>query len=210
MSPPNSLLITLLSFNTRGLKANIDYINYITNNFDSPLICCLSEHWLHHFDLNFLCNIAGSPKFTAESVVEQDVYVPNLLRGKSGVAILWSTSLDQYISPIPHPRSDRIIGICFKATPCDIVLFSVYLPCRTGCTDHFKEVLDTLDSTLTFLAGSIVLFVGDFNADPGSAANPQNIYPPNEQGLILARYLAQWDCVSSSPLSQSIHIYLHQ
>lgn len=40
--------------------------------------------------------------------------------------------------------TDRIVGIRIKAVPNinDVILFSVYLPCRTGCTDFFREVLD--------------------------------------------------------------------
>ena len=43
----------------------------------------------------------------------------------------------------------------------------------------------------------IVVFAGDFNANPGvSHLNPSFCCPPNEQGIILARYLNKWDYVS--------------
>ena len=191
---PDFARIQLISINVRGFKANFDYINYLFTYSSLPVILCISEHWLYSFDFYLFNTISGSPGVAAESLVD-DVYLPRLLRGRSGVAIFWSPSLDPLISVVSHPRSDRIIGIKLKFFSHDVIIFSVYLPCRSGCTDYFKELLDILDSTFTLYPGTIILFAGDFNADPGTVGGPRgNI--PNEQGILLARYLHLWDFVS--------------
>ena len=196
-----------MALNIRGFKANIDYVNHIFNSSSLPLILCVSEHWLHTFDHHLLSTIERAIDFTVESVSEtEDTYVPNLRRGRSGVAILWSANLSPIISVISQPRSDRLVGIRLKALPNDIILFSVYLPCRTGCTDHFKEVLDQLDAILSLYTGAVVLFAGDFNANPGPAGGPRG-NTPNEQGLILARYLSLWDYVSVHLHSSTPNIF---
>ena len=52
-----------------------------------------------------------------------------------------------------------------------------------------------MESALSLYSGATLLFAGDFNADPGLAGGPLGI-SPNEQGLILARYLQRWDYAS--------------
>lgn len=181
----SDLLFTIISINVRGIKSNIDYVTYLITQYKSPLIVCLSEHWLHRYDSNYLSKINGSFGYVAESIVEEDTYIPRLIRGRSGVAILWSPDINHLISSISHPRNNRLVGIRIKSHPC-----------RTGCTDVFREALDVLDSTLTLFPGSIILFAGDLNANPGSIGGPRGTLP-NEQGLILARYLTEWDYVST-------------
>ena len=48
-----------------------------------------------------------------------------------------------------------------------------------------------MDSAFIQFPDCIILFMGDFNADPGF-----NMDPPNEQGRILLRYLDRWSYVS--------------
>ena len=80
-----------------------------------------------------------------------------------------------------------------------MIIFSVYFPTRSGCTDHFKSVMDELDACLSLFPSETVIFAGDFNADPGLVGETDSSLPtrlPNEQGAILNRYLAIWGYVS--------------
>ena len=104
---------------------------------------------------------------------------------------MWHESLS---SRIPVPRGERLVGIRLSSRP-PVLLFSCYLPTRSGCTDLFKSVLDELDSCFTLYVGEILLFAGDFNADPGLLVD-SFCRPANEQGIILNRYLSRWDYVS--------------
>ena len=72
---------------------------------------------------------------------------------------------------------------------------SVYLPTRSGCTDNFKESLDSL----SVIAGKYIgkaIFLGDFNADPGGSMGFFSSTILNEQGRILVNFLKQWNYTS--------------
>ena len=72
---------------------------------------------------------------------------------------------------------------------------SVYLPTRSGCTDNFKESLDSL----SVIAGKYIgkaIFLGDFNADPGGSLGFFSSTILNEQGRILVNFLKQWNYTS--------------
>ena len=114
--PLDSLMIYLITLNVCGFISNIDYINYLVRHHNElPLILCISEHWLHTYDSHSISLVTGPFHSVVESAVEKDVYVPRLTRGKSGVAILWSSILSSYISEVSLPRSDRIVGIRIRA-----------------------------------------------------------------------------------------------
>lgn len=52
-----------------------------------------------------------------------------------------------------------VVGINVMASPNPLAVFSVYFPCRSGCTDSFEEVMDS--------AFSLFPTAGNFNANPG-------------------------------------------
>ena len=149
------------------------------------------------YDIDFLASINPRIHYVASSITESECYTPRLIiRGRSGFAILWHSSLDPLVSPVVQPKSDRMVGIKLCSSPHDIIIFSVYLPCRTGCADVFRQTLDTLQSTFLLFPTSIVIFTGDLNADPGLSGGSYGL-SANEQGVILARYLTEWDYVSA-------------
>ena len=175
----------------------MDYFHHLLSVFGKshPLIVCLSEHWLHSFDSNFF-KVFSDFECIINSVKDDPFFMPKSIRGKGGVALLWSKSLSRYISRVSFPCDDRIVGIRIAGSPNDIIVFSLYLPCQTGCTDNFKSVLDVLDSTFDLFPGATILFAGDLNADIGYSGNRIH-HPSNEQGIILHRYLSKWDYISS-------------
>jgi hypothetical protein len=122
--------------------------------------------------------------------------MPQFIRGHGGTAIMWHQSLDGAVVPLEVPKSDRLVGIRILAAPIDIVIFSVYLPCRSGCTENFRQVLDELDSAFLLYPQARIILAGDFNADPGLLGGPfGNI--TNKQGTILGRYLSKWSYISA-------------
>ena len=94
------------------------------------------------------------------------------LRGHGGVAILWHKLFNHIITPIGIPRSDRLIEVRIKSSPFDIALFSVYLPTRSGNTSMFVETMDLLDSCFSLVPDAVIIFAGNFNADPGLFGGP--------------------------------------
>ena len=88
--------------------------------------------------------------------------------------------------------------MCF---PIDLIIFSIYLPTRSGSTEPFRAELDVLDSAFIRYPECALLFSGDFNADIGSPSSSTLL--PNEQGKVLLRYLNRWD-YSSSHLSSPV------
>ena len=182
----------------RGVKFNYMCVHSLCDS--QPLIGCINEHWLHSFDQNFLASIHSDYHFVSSSVpnTETSSYMfSSTIRGHGGVASLWHKSFDNFVVPIRSPRSDRLIGVRIRCQPVDLVIFSVYLPTRSGCTSLFTEVMDLLDSCFTLVPDAVIIFAGDFNADPGLAGGPFSSTSVNEQGRILKRYLARWSYVSA-------------
>ena len=114
---------------------------------------------------------------------------PQYRRGHGGVAILWRKNLYN-VQKLKQFASHCCMGISVDNST---FIFSVYLPSRTGCTDSFKEALDTLQVIKEkFNPSGLLIFAGDLNADPGASGGPVSTTPVNEQGRILSKYLQSW------------------
>ena len=123
MIDPISDLIHLIAINVRGIKSNIDFLLYLINQYSSPLILCISEHWLHSYEASYLSKAFPKFKFLIETIHEEHCFAPRLVRGRSGVAILWDSCLDPIISPVLSPRNDRVVGIRINHSPADLSYF---------------------------------------------------------------------------------------
>lgn len=202
--------VRLGCLNTRGIKTNKDYTTKLLHDLE---ILALSEHWLHSFDLHTLGSIHKDFNYFASSPPPKEdtlACTPRLIRGSGGVALLWHRSLDNVIKKLPDLSNDRCVTIQLQSSPRPTCILSTYLPCRSGCTDAFKEALDYIDSIVMHLSfDNNVVILGDLNADPGPAGGPLSSTTVNEQGRILLRYLAKWNYVSvhlhtcSTPLSHT-------
>ena len=119
---------------------------------------------------------------------------PRYRRGHGGVAILWRKNFYS-VQKLKQFASHRCMGISIDNST---FIFSVYLPSRTGCTDSFKEALDTLQVIKEkFNPSGLLIFAGDLNADPGASGGPVSTTPVNEQGRILSKYLQSWGFTSA-------------
>ena len=196
------LHLDLICFNLRGILPNRAYLHHLCSNYKA--IICLSEHWLHSFQSNIISNIHPDYLYDIECVPDcedRNFCFPRNLRGHGGVAILWHRSLNHVVKPVHFPRSERILGIRLLCFPIDLIIFSIYLPTRSGSTEPFQAELDVLDSAFIRYPECALLFSGDFNADIGSPSSSTSL--PNEQGKVLLRYLNRWD-YSSSHLSSPV------
>ena len=182
--------------NCRGIKTNTHYINILLKNLD---FLALSEHWLHAYELHSLSNLHKDFVALAfSSPTKEDLLFcqTRYLRGHGGVALLWRKALNSFVTKL---ITHRICGARLRTSPRSTCIFSVYLPSRSGCTDDFKESLDMIDALInTYGTDNHLIFLGDFNADPGLSGGPYSTVTTasNEQGRILTRYLTNWDYVS--------------
>ncbi len=119
------------------------------------------------------CSYFSSISSVCECVPEHSSLCrPHLLRCHGGTALLWHKDFSNHIYVVGSPRSNRMVGIRLSSCPLDIIIFSVYLPSRSGATEDFRDLLGILDSTFLQFPDCVVLFLGDFNADPGSSVSP--------------------------------------
>ena len=118
------------------------------------------------------------------------VIIPALLvekKAHGGVALLWKTSFDDYITPIENIECDRIVGIKCKFPGCKpLFILSVYMPSTNHALDEYREYLDfhwALHDSLS--ADSFVLVMGDLNGDLGNSLGDKGLKEPNEHGKLL-------------------------
>ena len=210
--------LNLRCFNIRGLTSNLDYLTLLLRDPNTNFIA-ISEHWLHDYNTNLLHGISNEYIFKSVSPPQEEDHlycVPRLIRGHGGVALGWHKSLNQFITPISFISSCRMLGIEYNPQSSSphsksLYILSVYLPCRSGCTDGFKESLDHLNAVILLLPPDAdIIIMGDFNADMGHLGGPYSCTSPNEQGKIFHKYLTRWDFISihlQFHSSLSTHIY---
>ena len=105
----DATLITVISFNIRGLKHNLPYMDYLLQlNTSHPKIICLCEHWLHTYDEHLLSTAFPNYSYIVESTHDlEGMFQPRIARGLGGIAILWDKHIDSYVSII---SSDHFIS----------------------------------------------------------------------------------------------------
>jgi hypothetical protein len=146
--------------------------------------------------MDYLAKVHPAYHYVCSCAGDSDDYIPRLIRGHGGCAVLWHHNFHGKVTPLSTPKSEHVVGIKLSAIPNDLIIFSVYLPCRSGCTEKFRQVLDVLDSVFLTYPQARIIFAGDLNADPGRVGGPFG-GAPNEQGIILGRYLVRWGYVSA-------------
>uniref|UniRef100_A0A1X7VXM4 Endonuclease/exonuclease/phosphatase domain-containing protein n=1 Tax=Amphimedon queenslandica TaxID=400682 RepID=A0A1X7VXM4_AMPQE len=138
--------INFICFNMRGFKSNFNDLYYLCNS--SPSIILLSEHWLYNHESSKLNSVHPDYLVYSTSTPMKESWsymLPRNIRGHGGVAILWHKSYE-FVSTLKHPKTERIIGIRVNTGLWSAVVFSLYLPTRSGCTTDFIKCLDILDS----------------------------------------------------------------
>ena len=108
-------------------------------------------------------------------------------KAHGGVALLWKTSFDDYITPIENIECDRIVGIKCKFPGCKpLFILSVYMSSTNHALDEYREYLDFLWALYDALsADSFVLVMGDLNGDLRNSLGDKGLKEPNEGGKLL-------------------------
>ena len=150
-------------------------------------ILAISEHSLFEEQLGIL-KPATDTTYNFHAVSASDN--PCIISGEKahgGVALLWKTSLDDYIAPIENIECDRIPGIKCKFPGCKpLFISSVYMPSSNNAIEEYREYLDFLWALYDSLsADSFVLVMGDLNGDLGNSLGDKGLKEPNELGKLL-------------------------
>ena len=150
-------------------------------------ILAISEHSLFEEQLGILKSATDNTKnFHAVSANDN----PCIISGEKahgGVALLWKTSFDDYITPIENTECDHIVGIKCKFPRCKpLFILSVYMPSSNHALDEYREYLDFLWALYDSLsADSFVFVMGDLNGDLGNSLGDKGLKEPNESGKLL-------------------------
>jgi len=157
------VMLKLMTWNVTGIMSSSSYLcNCLTNN--NIDICGIGEHWLFPHNLYFLDSLFTD--YRVHAVCDNDLSMPSNRRvGKGGVALLWHSRLDNYITPL-NLESDRIAGLQVQLSSRQYVfIFQVYLPCSNHGIDSYRKTIDVLyDLWSMFSPNGTVIFMGDFNA----------------------------------------------
>ena len=165
--------LKVVSYNCHGLKIGkncfydrLEVEKLLTDND----IVCLQETWLSKQQegdlkcMNNKCNdVANSPNDDACGVI--------VGRRKEGVAILWNTKFDRYITPQKYDY-DWVVSIEISHDHKKMYIFNVYLPCDNR--ENEVEYLDRLAKLHKLIAecdSSCMTIIGDFNANVNTRAN---------------------------------------
>ena len=162
--------ITIISYNCRGLKSNIELVRNLCDRCD---ILLLQEHWLTVQELGLLNNIHVDFNGKGTAPVDLSTFAMDQHTGRpyGGVAILWRKMLEKSVELLDFD-DDRIYGLNLSTRSildnCVVkaCIINVYMPydCRDN-NEIFVDYIGRLEACVNeSTSGSVCLF-GDFNAD---------------------------------------------
>ena len=108
-----------------------------------------------------------------------------------GVAIFWDMSYNDYAELLWGMDCDRIVGIkCNFPNLLSFFVLAVYLPSSNHHDEDFSEYLDLLWSSYDSLSTeSLVVVMGDLNADMGNAIGDKSACKPSWHGKKLLEFV---------------------
>ena len=100
-------------------------------------------------------------------------------------------SYNDYVEPLSGIDCDRIVGIkCNFPNLLSIFVLAVYLPSSNHHDEDFSEYLDLLWSLYDSLSTeSLVVVMGDLNADMGNAIGDKSAREPSRRGEKLLEFV---------------------
>ena len=173
-SSQNTSLLTITTFNCRGLSSALPYILHLIENGSD--VIALPEHWLWPFNIGALSKI--HPDYEGfGSCDERLTESCTLNKGCGGIGIIWRKSL--HAVPLPQLASNRhcAIQLHLNNSTC-LTVMAVYLPSSNYSQEEYHSHFHDFQSTVATLETSgPVILLGDFNVDtskPVSARNYRN------------------------------------
>ena len=190
--------LNISSWNARGLKNSVPYLQVLYNTSDIILI---QEHWLWPFKLHSLSSLLSG--FTGHGLCDRRLNeTSELLRGCGGIAILWKKSIAAH--PIHlNIDNDRICGI---EPPLEnhiikkLLVFNIYFPSTDTEYSTFTQCVLDLEAVLNMHSdvGSAVVIAGDFNTHTRTLAGPRGTGSPNQRGLLVKEFVDRNNLLISS------------
>ena len=117
--------LCIASWNATGIMSSTSYISSLLDKKHIHILG-ISEHWLFNHNLHFLDSINSN--YVGFNIADNDLLLnSNRGVGKGGVAILWRSSLSNYISPLDID-SDRICGVKYRLNNACFYFIQVYAP----------------------------------------------------------------------------------
>ena len=131
--------LCIASWNATGIMSSASYISSLLDKRRIHILG-LSEHWLFNHNLHFLDSINSN--YVGFGIADNDLLLNSNRRvGKGGVAILWRSSLSNYISPLDID-SDRICGVKYRLNNGCFYIIQVYAPSSNHSIHIFREFID--------------------------------------------------------------------
>ena len=212
----SSLLLSLITLNCKGLKANGDYVRNLVASND---IVCLSETWLRPNELSVLSTMTSTLDknygvFQKSSMQDTDSDYSG--RPFGGLAVITKTNPLVSYSEIVT-TSDRLLAIGAYDKSGELVhtIINVYLPFfQSGNADQLLLFVETLDELQVLIDeyGSRAPFkiCGDMNAQlPMESAVAKDWYRQggfNANSVLLYDFLAGNElCVADFNFNQQVH-----
>ena len=111
-------------------------------------------------------------------------------RAHGGFALLWRSSIDDFVTPIENIDSDRNVGIKYEFNGIKpLFILSVYLPSSSRTNEEYRECLDLLWSLCDSLSvDGYPIVLGDLNSDLGNSLGEKRTKEPNERGRLLLNF----------------------
>ena len=137
-----SSALNLGCWNLKYFRTARLHFTSLFNCFDIFASC---EHCLFEEQLEMLESsknyVYGSIAVSADD--NHHILSGNIAHG--GVALLWKSTTDNFVTPLENIESDSILGIRCDFYNCDhLFILRVYLPSSDSTIDEFKEYLDFL------------------------------------------------------------------
>ena len=169
-SSPNSLILTILSWNLEGFSRNSFNLAEIAR-IEKPSLIFLSEPWLHLSDAQIALEHLSHQycSYLNSEDRHDDLLSLRMSRAHGGTFALWDKTLDPYIT-ILEPVTSRILVMILDKPGYQISIhITIYLT-TAGKDSQYMEDLSTLELTIDELSekypDSVLYIRGDANSSP--------------------------------------------
>ena len=169
-SSPNSLILTILSWNLEGFSRNSFNLAEIAR-IEKPSLIFLSEPWLHLSDAQIALEHLSHQycSYLNSEDRHDDLLSLRMSRAHGGTFALWDKTLDPYIT-ILEPVTSRILIMILDKPGYQISIHITIHFTTAGKDSQYMEDLSTLELTIDELSekypDSVLYIRGDANSSP--------------------------------------------
>ena len=205
---PQTKNVTIATFNVHGLSSSTDYIRSCISSYGG--IWMLQEHWLSELQLQQLQQL--NTQYVARSGME-DAVTTGVFRGRpfGGVAICWSSDLNELVTPIVNYKHKRVVAVELAQASGNILLICSYMPFynasrREHCIAETIDAIAMIELLIEEHPNHHIIIGGDLNTEL-NGASPFDRFWAN---LITKNSLIYCDSQFSGPQYTYRHETLNQ